>query len=78
MFKYFWKNIMILHILIFFSEGTFEIDDYNSTCYLYECVAALRALLLQKTAPSKYKKVNLTAKHNAFYFFEIVSTITLI
>ena len=38
-------------------EGTFEIEDYNSTCYLYECVAALRALLLQKTAPTKYKKV---------------------
>ena len=60
---------MILHIIIFVSEGTFEIDDYNSTCYLYECVAALRALLLQKTAPSKYKKVNLEAKHNALYFF---------
>ena len=63
---------MILHIIVFVSEGTFEIDDYNSTCYLYECVAALRALLLQKTAPSKYKKVNLEAKHNALYFFRIV------
>ena len=61
---------MILHIIIFVSEGTFEIDDYNSTCYLYECVAALRALLLQKTAPSKYKKVNLKAEHNAFFFLE--------
>ena len=59
---------MILHIIIFVSEGTFEIDDYNSTCYLYECVAALRALLLQKTAPSKYKKVNLKAEHYAFFF----------
>ena len=62
---------MILHIIIFVSEGTFEIDDYNSTCYLYECVAALRALLLQKTAPSKYKKVNLKANHNAFYFLKL-------
>ena len=62
---------MILHIIIFVSEGTFEIDDYNSTCYLYECVAALRALLLQKTAPSKYKKVNSKAKHNALYLFKL-------
>ena len=59
---------MISHIIIFVSEGTFEIDDYNSTCYLYECIAALRALLLQKTAPSKYKKVKSKATNNIFYF----------
>ena len=41
-----------------FTEGTFEIDDYNTTCYMYECVAPLRALLKQKTAPKKYKKVS--------------------
>ncbi len=39
------------------TEGTFEIDDYDSPCYLYECVAPLRALLLQKTNVGKFKKV---------------------
>ena len=39
------------------TEGTFEIDDYGKPCYLYECVAPLRALFLQKSAPLKFKKV---------------------
>ena len=40
------------------SEGTFEIDDYQSNSYMYECVAPLRAIMLQKTAPTKFKKVS--------------------
>jgi len=36
-------------------EATFEIDDYSEPCYLYECLLVLRALLLQKSAPQKYK-----------------------
>ena len=39
------------------TEGTFEIDDYGKPCYLYECIAPLRALFMQKTAPAKFKKV---------------------
>ncbi len=39
------------------TEGTFEIESYDSPCYLYECIAPLRALLLQKTAPAKFAKV---------------------
>ena len=41
-----------------FSEGRFEIEDYTSPCYIYEAIAPLRVLLMQKTAPKKYKKVN--------------------
>jgi len=36
-------------------DAKFEIDEYSEPCYLYECVLALRALLLQKAAPNKYK-----------------------
>ena len=39
------------------TEGTFEIDDYSKPCYLYECIAPLRALFMQKTAPNKFKKI---------------------
>ena len=39
------------------TEGTFEIEDYGKSCYLYECIAPLRALFMQKTAPAKFKKV---------------------
>ncbi len=39
------------------TEGTFEIDAYDAPCYLYECVAPLRALLMQKSAPTKFKKL---------------------
>ena len=44
-------------MLLFSAEGTFEIEDYQNSCYLYECLAPLRALMTQKTAPSKYKKI---------------------
>lgn len=40
-----------------FAEGTFEIESYEEPCYLYECVLPIRTLLLQKTSPSKFKKV---------------------
>jgi len=36
-------------------DAKFEIDDYSEACYLYECIIALRVLLLQKSAPNKYK-----------------------
>lgn len=45
--------------LLIISEARFDVDDYFVPCYLYECVAPLRALLLQKTAPGKFKKVDL-------------------
>ncbi len=45
-------------ILSLVPEGFFEIDDYTQPCYLYECIAPLRALMLQKTAPKKYKEVS--------------------
>jgi hypothetical protein len=32
-------------------------DSYTEPCYLYECVLALKALLLQKSAPNKYKQL---------------------
>ena len=59
---------------MYFLEGTFEIEDYNTTSYMYECVAPLRALLLQKTAPAKYKKVSFA---RLFYFTIIPSTFIL-
>ena len=42
---------------LLFSEGRFEIENYQDHCYIYECVSPLRVLLMQKTAPKKYKKV---------------------
>jgi len=39
------------------TEGRFEIENYGEACYLYEGIGALRALMTQKTAPSKYKKI---------------------
>ena len=61
---YRFKNLILSKILAFdshkillFLEGYFEIEDYNTTSYMYECIAPLRALLKQKTAPKKYKKV---------------------
>ena len=32
-------------------------ESYTEPCYLYECVLALKALLLQKSAPNKYKQL---------------------
>lgn len=47
------------------TEGRFEIDDYTSTCYLYECVGAMRTLLMQKTAPKKFKKIMSMVSHTS-------------
>ena len=41
----------------FLTEATFEVENFGETCYLYECISAMRALFLQRTAPTKYKKV---------------------
>jgi hypothetical protein len=45
------------------TEGRFEIEDYQSHCYIYECVSPLRVLLMQKTAPKKYKKIMALESH---------------
>jgi len=45
------------------TEGTFEIEDYGKSCYLYECIAPLRALFMQKTAPAKFKKIMSLESH---------------
>lgn len=39
------------------TEGTFEIESYEEPSYMYEGIAALRALMMQRTAPTKYKKI---------------------
>ena len=36
-------------------DAQFEIEDYDQYSYMYECIIVLRALLLQKTNPTKYK-----------------------
>lgn len=43
--------------------GAFEIDSYDEPCYLYEGLATLRALMMQKTAPNKYKKIMSLQSH---------------
>ena len=43
--------------MIAFLEAVFEIENFGEACYLYECIAPMRALFMQKTAPTKYKKV---------------------
>jgi len=45
-------------------EAKFEIDEYFQPSYLYECIIVMRALLLQKTAPSKYKALMSLESHN--------------
>jgi hypothetical protein len=44
-------------------EATFEIEDYTAPCYLYESITVLRALLLQKSAPAKYKALMSMQSH---------------
>ena len=44
-------------------EARFEIEDYSEQCYLYECINVLRALMLQKTAPNKYKQLMAMESH---------------
>jgi len=44
-------------------QATFEIDEYFKPCYLYECIIVLRAILLQKTNPAKYKTMMSLESH---------------
>lgn len=44
-------------------EAQFEIDEYYQPCYLYECIIVMRALLLQKSAPAKYKALMSMESH---------------
>jgi len=44
-------------------DAKFEVEDYESPSYLYECVLALRVLLLQKAAPNKYKALMSLESH---------------
>jgi len=44
-------------------DAKFEIDSYTEPCYLYECINVMRALLLQKTSPAKYKKLMAMESH---------------
>jgi len=46
-------------------EAQFEVEDYNKFSYLYECIIVLRALLLQKQSPSKYKALMSLESHVA-------------
>ena len=62
-------------------EAPFEIEDYTTTCYLYECVAPLKALMLQKTAPSKFRKVifkcaKMLMDLSTFILFKLVGLMT--
>jgi len=45
------------------TDAQFEIDEYFQPCYLYECITPLRALMLQKTAPSKWKTLMKMESH---------------
>ena len=45
------------------TEGRFEIEDFTVPCYLYESVAPMRVLLMQKSAPKKYKKIKTLESH---------------
>jgi len=44
-------------------DAKFEIDDYSEPCYLYESIIVIRALLLQKAAPNKYKALMSMQSH---------------
>ena len=44
-------------------EAQFEIEEYYQPCYLYECIIVMRALLLQKSAPAKYKALMAMESH---------------
>jgi len=44
-------------------DAQFEIEDYDQYSYMYECIIVLRALLLQKTNPTKYKALMSLESH---------------
>jgi len=45
------------------TEATFEIDEFFEPCYLYECITPLRALMLQKSNPKKWKALMKMESH---------------
>ena len=45
-------------------DAQFEIDEYYQPSYLYECIIVMRTLLLQKSAPAKYKAFMSLESHN--------------
>ena len=44
-------------------EAQFEIEEFFKPNYMYECIIVLRALLLQKQAPAKYKALMSLESH---------------
>ena len=44
-------------------EAQFEVEDYHKYNYMYECIIVLRALLLQKQSPAKYKSLMSLESH---------------
>ena len=44
-------------------DAQFEIEDYDQYSYMYECIIVLRALLLQRTNPTKYKALMSMESH---------------
>lgn len=46
------------------TEAQFIIEDYNIPSYLYECIGPVRVLLMQKSAPKKYKKIRSLESHH--------------
>ena len=44
-------------------EASFEIEDYHKYNYMYECIIVLRALLLQKQSPAKYRALMSLESH---------------
>ena len=44
-------------------EAQFEIEEYFKPSYMYECIIVLRALLLQKQSPAKYKALMSLESH---------------
>jgi len=45
-------------------DAQFEIEEYYQPSYLYECIIVMRTLLLQKSAPAKYKAFMSLESHN--------------
>uniref|UniRef100_A0A0K2U0Z8 Protein msta, isoform Alike [Acyrthosiphon pisum] n=1 Tax=Lepeophtheirus salmonis TaxID=72036 RepID=A0A0K2U0Z8_LEPSM len=45
------------------TEAEVVIDSYDSSCYLYDAIAPLRILLLQKTSPKKFGKIMSLESH---------------
>ena len=44
-------------------QAQFEIEEYFKPSYMYECIIVLRALLLQKQSPAKYKALMSLESH---------------